>query len=204
MRTLRLALLADGTGDRALLPILTWSLRSVAPDVRFFEPEFEVRRGAVGPELERVSRALRPDILFVHRDAERASLEARRREIPMNHGGLVRVVPVRMTEAWLLGDETAIRKAAGNPNGRIQLSLPRVSRLEALPDPKLKLKEVLLEASEHASPRRQQRFMRDIQRCRLLVAEYTEDFSFLRQLDAYRAFEEDLVRALGHQARSDV
>ena len=27
------------------------------------------------------------------------------------------VIPVRMREAWLLFDETAIRKAAGNPSG---------------------------------------------------------------------------------------
>lgn len=34
------------------------------------------------------------------------------------------VIPVRMTEAWLLGHELSIRSAAGNPNGSENLELP--------------------------------------------------------------------------------
>jgi hypothetical protein len=164
--------------------------------VRFFEPEFEVRHGELGPEIDRVSLALRPDILFVHRDAEREKLEVRRGEIPVSQAGVVRVVPVRMTEAWLLIDERAIRKAVGNPNGHVDLDLPKASRLEGLADPKSKLRELLLTASERVSPRRQQRFQRDIRRCVHLVAEYTEDFTPLRQLDAYVAFENELRLAV--------
>jgi hypothetical protein len=37
---------------------------------------------------------------------------------------VVCVVPVRMMEAWLLIDEMAIRRVAGNPNGRIPIELP--------------------------------------------------------------------------------
>ncbi len=195
MTALRLALLADGPGDRALLPILSWTLRESAPGASFFEPDFEVRHGDLAAEIERVSRTLRPDVLFVHRDAEREPLEARRAEIPSACDGLVRVVPVRMTEAWLLIDSKAIRKAAGNPNGRTPIELPRLARLEELPDPKALLRRLLLEASE-LSQRRRQRFQRDIQRCVHLVAEYTRDFGSLRQLAAFRVFEEELRRAL--------
>jgi hypothetical protein len=196
MRALSLALLADGTSDRALLPVLTWAMRSLSPAVRFFEPEFEVRRGDLAQELKRVAEKLHPDILFVHRDAERESLEARRAQIPMIEDGLVRVVPVRMTEAWLLVDESAIRRAANNPNGQVDLEIPRVSRLESLPDPKATLREALLRASGHVSPRRRQRFQRDLGRCFHLVAEYTPDFSPLRQLAAYQAFEAELRQVL--------
>jgi hypothetical protein len=35
-----------------------------------------------------------------------------------------RVVPVRMTKAWLTVDEAAIRKAARNPLGTAPLELP--------------------------------------------------------------------------------
>jgi hypothetical protein len=79
MTTLSLALLADGASDRALLPILTWALNDLSPETRFFEPEFEVRRGELAAEIERVSSRLQPDILFVHRDAEREPLELRLR-----------------------------------------------------------------------------------------------------------------------------
>lgn len=114
----------------------------------------------------------------------------------MTKDGIVRVVPVRMTEAWLLIDEKAIRKAAGNPNGHIHLDIPKLSRLENLPNPKETLRDLLLEASEHESPRRRQRFQRDIGHCVRLVADYTEDFSSLRQLAAYRVFENELRQAL--------
>jgi hypothetical protein len=190
-----LALLADGARDRVLVPILIWTLRSVMPSVRFFGPEFEVRREDMGLAIQRVSQALRPDILFVHRDSERDSHRDRLSEIP-KADGVVRVVPVRMTEAWLLIDEMAIRRAAGNPNGRARIELPKVARLEDVPDPKGMLRQLLLEASEFTSPRRRQRFQRDINRCTHLVAEYTEDFSPLRQLAAYRAFEAELRQAL--------
>lgn len=196
MTALRVALLADGAGDRALLPILTWALRTLAPETRFFEPEFEVRHGLLSKEIERVTNALLPDILFVHRDAERELLQDRLKEFPWPRRGLVRVVPVRMTEAWLLIDEGAIRKASGNPNGSAHLDIPRISRLEGLSDPKKALRELLLEASEHTSPRRRQRFQRDIHRCVHLVAEYTQDFSPLRRLEAYRAVEDELRQAL--------
>jgi hypothetical protein len=101
-----------------------------------------------------------------------------------------------MTEAWLLSDELAIRKAAGNPNGRIPLELPSISRVEKEPNPKAVLKKALLDASEHKSPRRRQRFQRDLGRCVHLVADYTAEFSALRRLSAYKAFEGDLRRAL--------
>jgi hypothetical protein len=41
-----------------------------------------------------------------------------------------------MTEAWLLADESAIRCAAGNPNGRVNLNLPDLQAIEDLPTPR--------------------------------------------------------------------
>ena len=49
---------------------------------------------------------------------------------------VVCVVPVRMQEAWLLIDEAALRRAAGDPNGTQPLAMPDVQRLEELADPK--------------------------------------------------------------------
>ena len=67
------------------------------------------------------------DLLFIHRDADRAGVDARIREISdaINDVGTpqpwVAIIPVRMTEAWLLLDEVAIRTVVGNPNGRTEL-----------------------------------------------------------------------------------
>jgi hypothetical protein len=55
---------------------------------------------------------------------------------------VVCVIPVKMTEAWLLIDEKAIREAAGNPKGRQPLNLPKPSKTEELSDPKETLKPI--------------------------------------------------------------
>ena len=70
---------------------------------------------------------------------------------------VVCVVPVRMQEAWLLIDEAALRRAAGNPNGTQPLAMPDVQRLEELTDPKQLISELLRQASE-LQGRRLERF----------------------------------------------
>jgi hypothetical protein len=46
------------------------------------------------------------------------------------------VIPIRMTEAWLLLDEEAIRDSAGRPSSSVSLGLPLPQRVETIPDPK--------------------------------------------------------------------
>ncbi len=101
----------------------------------------------------------------------------------------VPVVPVRMTEAWLLIDAPAIRRAADNPNGIVPLSMPQIGRLESLPDPKDTCNNLLIQASEK-SGRRRERFARpsELGRRRMRVAELIDDFSPLKQLPAFRSF----------------
>ncbi len=137
------------------------------------------------------------DILFVHRDAEGQPSELRRQQItealvrsPVPH---VPVVPVRMTEAWLLLDEMAIRSAAGNPNGREDLNLPDIRKIEDLPDPKRVLHEVLTKASG-LNARRISRFPLP-QRVRL-ITNYIDDYSPLQVLSAFAALQRDIAAVL--------
>jgi hypothetical protein len=102
------------------------------------------------------------------------------------------VVPVRMTEAWFLFDESAIRRAAGNPGGRSTLPLPPLSKTEALPDPKQTLHELLRAATE--LPLRRLKRFSTIQASRRL-AELIDDFSPLRHLPAFATLESE-VRAI--------
>jgi hypothetical protein len=104
---------------------------------------------------------------------------------------VVPVVPVRMLEAWLLSDESALRTAAGNPNGRRPLELPRIQEIESLPDPKGILHDLLRQASELGSRRR-----RNVEVSAIRVAERTEDFSRLRGLQAFRALEAEVLAVL--------
>ena len=93
-----------------------------------------------------------PEMLFVHRDAEVADPEERYAEICSAIGGVefhgvsVGIVPRRMTEAWLLLDEPAIREVVGRPRGVEPLHLPSFRDVESLPDPKERLREALLVA----------------------------------------------------------
>lgn len=133
------------------------------------------------------------DVLFVHRDAERQSVEWRRREIanslkntPVSY---VPVVPVRMTEAWLLADEFSIRSAAGNPSGTEDLDLPAVQNLEDVPDPKKVLHDALVKASGR-NARRRSRF--PVQQRVHLIPHYIDDYSALQVLSAFQLLQHDI------------
>lgn len=155
---------------------------------------------------QRIERSLELypcDVLFVHRDAERASVATRVREVDdalrrsSNPETLpvVTVVPVRMTEAWLLIDEGALRVAAGNPRGRQPLRVPAVRELEGLANPKRVLHDLLREASGLRDRRRRlEHFNRDLGRCVHRVAEQIENFSPLRQLGAFQALEHQVIQ----------
>jgi len=108
---------------------------------------------------------------------------------------IVFIVPVRMTEAWILHDEGAIRAAAGKPLGGVSLELPSLRRVEEVADPKMVLRDALLAASE-AKERRRRRKLRDFGRMRHRVAELIEDYEPLRGLDAFRRLELELRRVL--------
>jgi hypothetical protein len=164
-------------------------------DLRFASP-----RPATLSDRARVALELYPaQLLFVHRDAERQPREERLSEIRdavasvANH--YVAIVPVRMTEAWLLHDELAIRRASGNPNGTVNLGLPPVSALEGNPDPKSALEKALLDAAE-LSGRRRDKKKRDFPQMRARTAELITNFEPLTRVPAFQAFLDALRSAL--------
>jgi len=162
MTDLQYTLLSDGSTDRVLMPILTWLLHQHLPNCAVQARWADLGRLRRPPKRahEKIQTAvdLYPcNMIFVHRDAETASLQDRQNEV----GDAVRlacettaippaiaVVPVRMVEAWLLFDAPAIRAAAGNPNGSVNLGLPRPADVESIPDPKTMLSGLILEATE--------------------------------------------------------
>jgi hypothetical protein len=196
---MRLTLLSDGPTDQALLPILRWLIREHSTHP--FEQNWaDLRRLHARPvKLAGKVRAaldLYPcDVLVVHRDAEKEPAENRLAEIAAATGDLalpiVCAVPVRMTEAWLLFDEPAIRRAAGCPNGKTPLDLPPLKTAEELPHPKAVLHEAIVSAS-NLSGRRRKQLQPDIRR----LADLIDDFAPLRRLPSFCAFERSLREAL--------
>ena len=204
MQVLRFTLVADGSSDRALLPILVWMLREHFGIIPIQSDFADLRRLQNPPKelFERIAKSIELypcDLLFVHRDAEREPIEKRKREIresleqcAIETPPVVCVIPVRMQEAWLLVDESALRKAAGNPHGHQPLNVPDPKKLEDLPDPKQTLHDLLGEASG-LSGRRLRRFKRDVERHVHRVAEQIDDFSLLRKLMAFKQVESQVV-----------
>ncbi len=199
-------LLSDGVSDQALMPIITRVLEEQMPHVTI-EPQWaNLQRLPKPPKTlpQRILAALQLypcDLLFVHRDAEREPLIKRDKEIEEAVEALteplearwIAVIPVRMQEAWLLVEEAAIRRAAGNPRGTMPLLLPPLRNLENLPDPKLTLNEALTTASGLGRNRRSHF---NPASCSRWVGEYLHTLVPLRTLPAFQTFEHRLMEVL--------
>jgi hypothetical protein len=204
MDEIRYTLISDGPSDRALLPILSWILRNKGGVGRIQAEWADLRRLPSPPRTlhGRILNAidLFPcDLIFVHRDAERQEPKRRYDEIrnaiqkAVSRGcqtPAVCVIPVQMTEAWLLFDETAIRLAAGNPNGKSPLNLPDLFTIEQNPDPKNILFEILREASG-LTGRRLKKF--NVAESRIRIAELVSDYTPLEKLSAFQRLENDIT-----------
>ena len=106
------------------------------------------------------------------------------------------VIPVRMTEAWLLMDEGAVRRAAGNPHGQEALDLPSVGTLEHVSDPKSVLYACLQRASGLSGNRRKRfRVTESAQR----ISSFIRDFTPLRSLSAFTCLENSIERVVSEQ-----
>lgn len=210
MKELCYTLLSDGSSDKALLPILTWLLRENQIQCAIQQQWADLRRLPKPPKKlsQRIliSLELYPcNLLFLHRDAENQPRQERVDEIQQAVKEVVKsleippvvcVIPVRMQEAWLLLDEVALRKAAGNPNGSISLAMPNIKRLEQLSDPKNTLHNLLRQASELKGRRLKQFSIHErVHR----VAELIDDFSALRVLSAFQALEDELQTIIRQQ-----
>jgi len=188
-------LLTDGTSDRVLMPLLQCLLdKYCTVDYRISFATDGIPTGFRNLR-DRIRYAIEQypcDILFMHRDAEREDPASRFGEISeaiQNEGcvlDVIPIVPVRMTEAWLLPYEVEIRRAAGNQAGRMPLNLPAAGRVEGVADPKALLFEALRVASGLGG-QRLQRF--DVHRARHRVGELIEDTGCLAPIGSFSILE---------------
>lgn len=198
--TLSVTLVADGTSDhRMLVPLIRLlldELSSVAFRIASASNEGD------GHHLDaRIARAVHYypcDLLLVHRDAEGQDAVKREAEISMalQRGRLVVphvcIVPVRMTEAWLLVDEMAVRYAVGNPRGTAELALPSHRQIERC-DAKQELFRALGVAQDLGA-RRMKAF--NPLHHRHHVAERMDNLDLLRRLPSFQHFEQGLQACL--------
>jgi len=141
------------------------------------------------------------DLVFIHRDADRARPEDRRAEIGDAAADcalpslVIPVVPVQELEAWLMTDAQALRQIVGRPNGRAELGIPRLAAIETTPSPKERLRDALLAASE-ATGRRRVQERKDFEKRRRALLERLDIDGPVRQLAAWRQLEADIQAAV--------
>lgn len=197
----RFLLICEGSSDTALVPHIQALLIDCGASEADGSASYHGRR------LEdKIRLGLKyhhgVNLLFVHRDADRAGAAARFAEIGAGisaadyHGRWVGVVPVRMMEAWLLADEAAIRRVAGRPRGTEPLDLPPPHELEDVSDPKQMLKDVLLQAGAPRGARRRKRFASDFDAFRKQLAENLPVGGALERLAAWVRFRDDVTAAV--------
>lgn len=200
MEIINISLVCDGSSDKCLEQI-------VYPLIDLHFPYLTCRivpAGEVIPATEPLARRLlrtvelyRPHLILCHRDAEREQWSTRQAEIVTASESLsvptIPIVPVRMLESWLLLDVQAIRAAANNRNGTVELNLPRPREIEGLPDPKEVLFDILRRAT-NLPPQRLRRFREHEARSR--IAGFIGDVTVLRTLPAFVAFESSFCEAM--------
>ena len=206
MKPLRFTLVGDGSSDQALVPVINWSIERVAGSSnRRFDVEFAGDFYGFKPKSlkDKVAASMAQfpcDLLFVHRDAEREDRTRRVDEIEeacrsISLRDFIPVVPVRMTEAWLLIDESAIRMAADNPNGSAPIQLPPVKKLEGIPDPKELSNNLLIEAPEKQGRRLAKfRTPSELSWRRYRVAQQIGHFESLLDVPAFSEFHKVVER----------
>ncbi|MBS1914440.1 MAG: DUF4276 family protein [Bacteroidetes bacterium] len=210
MKSLRFTLIAEGSSDQALIAVLKWLLSDCGV-TSVVQPQwadlYHLPRKPRGL-VERIRTALAEfecELLFVHRDADRDGYNKRKLEIESAIETLARtdgivppvvcVIPIRMSEAWLLFDEKAIRTASGNPHGNVPLSLPSMATIEAVPDPKKLLAELIRRASGLTGRR-----LKRLRASSRLVAENISDFGPLSRLTAFQTLRDDLAKIVKREA----
>ncbi|MET7474733.1 hypothetical protein ABZT17_10300 [Streptomyces sp. NPDC005648] len=141
------------------------------------------------------------DLVVIHRDSDGNPPEQRRTEIAEAVAEVcpdlvhVPVIPVRMLEAWLILDHAAIREVAGNPNGKVALNLPGLTRAESARDPKALLKQAIATASEDKG-RRLEKLQKRFPENRARLLQMLDREGPVQQLASWQAFTQDLRQAL--------
>ena len=190
-RQLAWSIVADGGTDSLLVPIIEWAVLRLDPGVEILEPDFRKRIGGVAEFLATYQTGAM--LIFVHRDAENLGLDERLGEFEtLERQDVVPVVPVRMSESWLLFDGPAIARAASSPSS--QVTVPGVGEIENIADPKDHLDELLFRTAGAPAGRRGKIFKRSIVKRRVSVAEYITDYSPLEDVSAFRRFQESLAQ----------
>lgn len=156
--------------------------------------------------LEAARRASECNILIIHSDADHPSRERAYQErflpgydlVQRAQGtfckSLVPIIPVRMTEAWMLAaNHDLFREILGTNAKSQELGLVnRARQVESIQDPKQTLRQVLQRASSHSSRRHRETNLYPL----YLAMGRRIDLDRLQSVPSYHQFVQDLTEVL--------
>lgn len=179
MEELRLALYAEGTTDEQFLPsILQRTCEQLIAKnnqtaMNILDPKVIAKNKNIAKRDESILQAARDafdfHILVIHADADSHTQERALQErfqpghklVQLSNEqvckNLVPIVPIYMTEAWLLADNDALRQVIGTNMKAQELGLLQKAKLiETDSNPKQTLKNIVQKAYANRSKRHQQ------------------------------------------------
>ncbi len=206
---MRYVLVSEGKSDKMLLQPIEWLLsQHCQGDYSGYwaDPSsLDDRSRELHIRMREVKKYYPSDIAFVHRDTDTFTINDRAAEIASGVSDseyetpYVCLIPKRMTEAWFLFDQQAIKQAADKPRSSTRLILPTSNEAQRRADPKALLEKALIDASE-LSGRKLDQFKSDISKRKMLVSRFINDYSPLRSHASFQLFEQglsNLIRAQG-------
>ena len=192
-------LASGGTSDRCTRLLIEEMYPNLA--IEFQPDDGSDLSNPPGPIVNSIRNAIDqfdPNLIQVHRDSDNTDLAKRKQEIDdaLRHlpppTQVVRVIPVKETEAWLLADRAAILRVLGLDqfDSEVWAHYPKnVEEVEA----KSRLRKILEDSRRIARWRpRDINFHGD----RTRIGQELKDLKSLRKLSSFQAFEEDLRNAL--------
>lgn len=206
MESIKYTLIGDGSSDKVLLNIIRWVFNDLYPTLPikdtfadFSKISNPPKKNDILHQYDFASNYYPFDILFYHRDSEKLTktiIEERKNEIysklePTKKKNVICVIPKSMMETWLLINEKAIKEAAGNRNYKRDIKLPKINTLENIKDTKKILHDELKAANGN-----NRKF--NVHKAVHLVSEYIEDYSPLRNLEAFQIMESELKEKVNH------
>lgn len=205
--------ICEGTSDQPLAEIIEALFVERGVYIRLSHPDFSLLPKVAKDVKSRVQAGIEllggsVEVIVVHRDADGAGPDTRRLEINRavesvyGAATTVPVIPVRMTEAWLLLDEQAIRRVAGNPRGRSEIQLPSRRQVESVADPKQLLQRCLIQAADCTGRRRDQVAKRFNEQRRQLLRQIDYSGS-IKDLPSWRQLIADIDAAVAVLAPYD-
>jgi hypothetical protein len=204
MKHAHFVLICEGSSDEGLVDHIKDLLVLAGMDeVTGVAPDFRRLPTRISKDMAtrlRVALKLEPsaNLVLVHRDADSRDPEPRYREISeavkeaVIHQYCISIVPVQETEAWLLLDEDAIRRVAGNPRGTVLLPLPPPKKVEGISDPKSLLKDLILTASA-ATGRKREKLRKRFPELRTQLVRNLTPNENLRLLRSWERFSDDIA-----------